>query len=69
MSVHETAFLLYNWRIDNIRYWGERLKDIIEKEARVEEEETTEKEEQTEDKVNLTPQDRERPLKGDYNTV
>ena len=64
-SVRETASLLHNRMIDNIRYGEERLNDTIEKEAREEEEETTEKEEQTEDEVDLTPQDREKPLKGD----
>ena len=64
-SVRETASLLHNRMIDNIRYGEERLNDIIEKKAREEEEETTEKEEQTEDEVDLTPQDREKPPKGD----
>ena len=40
-SVRETASLLYNRMMDNIEYERERLKDIVEKEAR-EEEETTE---------------------------
>ena len=40
-SVRETASLLYNRMMDNIEYGRERLKDIVEKEAR-EEEETTE---------------------------
>ena len=40
--VRETASLLYNRMIDNIEYGREKLKDIIEKEAREQEEETTE---------------------------
>ena len=40
-SVRETVSLLYNRMMDNIEYGRERLKDIVEKEAR-EEEETTE---------------------------
>ena len=42
-SVSETAFLLYNGMIHNIEYGQERLKDIVEKEAREEEEEETDR--------------------------
>ena len=38
-SVRETVSLLYNRIMDNIEYGRERLKDIVEKEAREEEEE------------------------------
>ena len=41
-SVRETASLLYNEMMDNIGYGRERLKNIVEKEARKEEKETTE---------------------------
>ena len=40
-GVRETASLLCNRMTDNIRYRGERLKDIVKKEAREEEEEIT----------------------------
>ena len=36
-SVRETASLLYNKMMDNIGYGRQRLKDIVEKEAREEE--------------------------------
>ena len=57
-SIRETASLLYNRIMDNIGYGRERLKDIIEKEAREEEGETTEqtREEEEEDNIDLTPQ-------------
>ena len=32
-SVHETASLLYNRMMENMKYGRERLKDIAEKEA------------------------------------
>ena len=44
-SVRETTSLLYNRIIYNVRYGWERLKDIVEKEAREEEENTTEQKE------------------------
>ena len=52
--------------MDNIGYGRERLKDTVEKEAEEEEEETTEqtREEEEEDKIDLTPQEYERALKG-----
>ena len=39
-SVRETASLLYNKMMDNIGYGRQRLKDIVEKEAREEEKAT-----------------------------
>ena len=39
-SVRETASLLYNKTMDNIGYGRQRLKDIVEKEAREEEKAT-----------------------------
>ena len=50
--------------IDNIEYGLERLKDIVEKEAR-EEEETTEQTKK-EDNIDLTATENERPLKEAY---
>ena len=44
-SVRETTSLLYNRIIYNVRYGWERLKDIVEKEAREKEENTTEQKE------------------------
>ena len=63
-SARETASLLYSRTVDNIKYGRERLKDIVEKEAREEEEETIEQTE--EDKINLTPHEHERALNGAY---
>ena len=67
-SVRETASLLYNRMMDNIEYGRERLKEIVEKEAREEEKETTEqtREEEEEDNIDLTPQEHKRALKGAY---
>ena len=48
--------------IDNIEYGQERLKDIVEKEARKEEETTEHTEE--EDNIDLTATENERALKG-----
>ena len=62
-GVCEIASLLYNRPMDNIHYGQERLKDIVEKEARKEEEEPTE---QTEDNIDLTARENERVLKGVY---
>ena len=64
-SVRETASLLYNRMMDNIEYGWERLKYIVEKEAREEEEETTEQTRE-EDNIDLTPQEDEIALKGAY---
>ena len=51
--------------MDNIEFRPERLKDVVEKQAREEVEETTEQqEEQTEDKMDLTETENERVLKG-----
>ena len=44
-SVRETASLLYNRMMENMKYGRERLKDITEKEA---EEETKEQEQEEE---------------------
>ena len=63
-SVRETASLLNNRTMDNIKYGRERLEDIVEKEAREEEEETIEQTE--EDKIDLTPHEHERALNGAY---
>ena len=50
--------------MDNIEFRRERLKDVVEKQAREEVEETTEQqEEQTEDKMDLTVTENERVLK------
>ena len=62
-SVRETASLLYNRTMDNIKYGRERLKDITEKEAREEEEATEQTEE---DNIDLTPHEHERALNGAY---
>ena len=61
-SVRETASLLYNRMMENMEYGRQRLKDIVEKEAR--EEET--KEQQKEEDIDLTPNEHERALKGAY---
>ena len=58
-SVRETASLLYNRMVENIRYEQETLKDIAEKEAE-------EEQQQEEDGVDLTPHEHERALKGAY---
>lgn len=51
--------------MDNIEFRRERLKDVVEKQAREEVEETTEQQEkQTEDKMDLTVTENERVLKG-----
>ena len=51
--------------MDNIEFRRERLKDVVEKQAREEVEEITEQqEEQTEDKMDLTVTENERVLKG-----
>ena len=60
-GVHETASLLYNRMIKNMRYGRENLKDIVEKKT---EEEV--KEQQEEEDIDLTPYEHERPLKGGY---
>ena len=44
-SVRETASLLYNRMMENMGYGGERLKDIVEKEAEEEPAATKEDEE------------------------
>ena len=44
-SVRETASLLYDRMMHNIKHGGEILKDIVEKEGRGEEEKTTERKE------------------------
>ena len=50
--------------MDNIEFRPERLKDVVEKQAREEVEETTEQqEEQTEYKMDLTVTENERVLK------
>ena len=46
--------------MDNLRCEGERLKDIVEKDAREEEKETTKQKEQAEEKAYLTSQKHER---------
>ena len=56
-SVREIASLLYNRMMDNIRYGRERLKDIVEKEAR------KEQKDQGKDRADLTPQEHERALR------
>ena len=47
--------------MDNIEYGQDRLKDIVQKEAREKEGETTE---QAEDNIDLTVRESERALKG-----
>ena len=61
-SVRETASLLYNTMVQNMRYGQERLKDIVEKEA----EEEQQREEGEEEDVDLTPLEHERALKEAY---
>ena len=61
-GVRETASLLYNRMMENMEYGRQRLKDIVEKEAR---EEKT-KEQQKEEDIDLTPHEHERALKGAY---
>ena len=55
-SVRDTASLLYNRMMDNIRYGQNKLKNIVEKEAKKEHQ-------QTGDNVDLTPMEHERALK------
>ena len=62
LSVGETASLLYNRMVENMRYGQERLKDIVEKEA----EEEQQREEGEEEDVDLTPLEHERALKEAY---
>ena len=62
-GVRETASSSWNRLMDNIEYVRQRLKDILEKEAREKKEETTE---QTEDSINLTSRANEKALKGAY---
>ena len=64
-SVRESASLLYNKKMDKIGYGREKLKDIVEKEAREEEKETTEQTKE-DDNIDLTPQEHERALRGAY---
>ena len=69
-SIRETASVLYNRMMDNTEYGRERLKDIVEKEAREDEEETTEQtREEEEDNIDLTPQEHERALKEAYKSL
>ena len=58
-SVRDTASLLYNRMMDNIRYGQNKLKNIVEKEAKKEHQ-------QTGDYVDLTPMEHERALKEAY---
>ena len=58
-SVRDTASLLYNRMMDNIRYGQNKLKNIVEKEAKKEHK-------QTGDNVDLTPMEHERALKEAY---
>ena len=62
-GVRETASLLYNRMMENMEYGRQRLKDIVEKEAR--EEEAKEQQQEKED-IDLTPHEHERALKGAY---
>ena len=57
-SIPDTASLLYNRMVENKGYGQERLKDIVEKEAK-------EKQQQEED-VDLTPPGNERAFKEAY---
>ena len=52
-SVRETASLLYNRMVENMRYGQETLKDIAEKEAE-------EEQHQKEEDINLTPHEHEK---------
>ena len=58
-SVRETATLLYERVMDNIRYGQNKLQNIVEKEAKKEHQ-------QTGDNVDLTPMEHERALKEAY---
>ena len=58
-GVCDTASLLYNRMMDNIRYGQNKLKNIVEKEAKKEHK-------QTGDNVDLTPMEHERALKEAY---
>ena len=67
LSESEIAVLLYNRMVGNVDYGRERLKDIVEKEAREKEKETKDQEEeQTKDNIDLTATENERALKGAY---
>ena len=48
-SLRESASLLYNRMVENMRYWPETLKDIIEKEAEEEQQQEEEYEDCCED--------------------
>ena len=48
-SVRDTASLLYNRMVENMRYGQERLKDTVEKEAEEEEKPAAAKEEEAKD--------------------
>ena len=60
-SVSETASLLYSRMAENMEYGQERLKDIVEKEAKGQQQQQEEGED-----VDLTPHEYERALKGVY---
>ena len=62
-TVRETASLSNNRMMGNIGNWRERLKDIVEKEAREAKKKTDYKKEQAKRDGNLASQEHERVLK------
>lgn len=52
--------------MDNMGYGKDKLKYIVEKEARGKEENITEQKEQAKDEINLIPQEHKGALKGAY---
>ena len=59
-SLRDTASLLYNRTVENMGYWQERLKDIVEKET------VEEQQQEEEEDVDLTLHENERAFKGEY---
>ena len=65
-TVRETASLSNNRMMGNIGNWRERLKDIVEKEAREAKKKTHYKKEQAKRDGNIASQKHERVLKLTY---
>ena len=52
-SLRETASLLYNWMMENMRYGRKKLKDIVENEAEEEKEFTVQQ--QDDEQYDIVP--------------